>query len=116
MACGMIVAPRIEAASSTEVEPSKRGTRPAATPAGSGGAISSPNEKPTAMITSIPMSTVSKARAPRRVWMSSRPIDTTPVIVPPHTRGTPKSRCSATAPPMTSATSVAIATASAWSQ
>ncbi len=112
----MIVAPRIDAASSTESVPSKRGTRPATTLAPSGGATNTPNEKPMAMIASRPMITNSNGRGPRRDWISSSVIDTVPVITPPQSRGMPNSRFSATAPPITSAMSVAIATSSACSQ
>ena len=49
-------------------------------------------------------------------WMSSSAIDTAPMMTPPHTRGTPKSRWRASAPPITSARSVAAATISACAQ
>ena len=82
-------------------------------PAGSGGATKTPAVKPTAMRTTSPMMTISNGLAPRRDWMISRPRETTPVMTPPHSSGMPNSRFSATAPPMISATSVAIATSSA---
>ena len=116
MACGMIVAPRIDAASSTELASAKRGTRPPSTPAGSGGATNTPTVKPIAMIASRPMMTNSKVRGPRRDCSTSSTIETAPVMRPPQISGTPKSRLRATAPPMTSARSVAMATSSACSQ
>ena len=68
------------------------------------------------MMASNPMTTNSKVRCPRRLWIVRMTIDTHPVISPPRKSGMLKSRLSAMAPPMTSATSVAIAIISAWSQ
>ena len=116
MACGMIVAPRIDAASSTEFVPSNRGTSPLATAPASGGAKKTPAVKPTVMISTSAKITRSNVRGPRRVCTVSTIIEMTPVITPPVRRGRPKSRLSATAPPMISARSVAIATSSACSQ
>ena len=62
------------------------------------------------------MITNSKVRGPRRDWITSSTIETVPVMRPPQSSGTPNSRLSATAPPITSARSVAIATSSACSQ
>ena len=62
------------------------------------------------------MITNSKVRGPRRDWRMSSTIETVPVMTPPQMSGTPNSRFSATAPPITSARSVAIATSSACSQ
>ena len=112
----MIVAPRMDAASSTDPVPSKRGTSPAATAPASGGAMNTPKVKPIAMIATSPMTTNSKVRGPRRDWTISRMIETVPVMTPPHSSGMSNSRFSATAPPITSAMSVAIATSSACSQ
>ena len=112
----MIVAPRIDAASSTEPVSTKRGTIPASSPAGSGGAMNTPTVNPTAMITSNPITTVSNVRGPRRACRVSSNSETTPVMIPPQMSGTPNSRFSATAPPITSARSVAIATSSACTQ
>ena len=64
----MIVAPRMDAASSTDPVPSKRGTSPPATAAGSGGAMKTPNVKPIAMIATSPITTNSNVRGPRRDW------------------------------------------------
>ena len=116
MACGMIVAPRIDAASSTEFASAKRGTRPESRPAGSGGATKTPTVNPIVMIMSRPMITNSNVRGPRRDWRMSSTIETVPVMTPPQMRGMPNSRYSATAPPITSARSVAMATSSACSQ
>ena len=116
MACGMIVAPRMDAASSTESASANRGTRPPITPAGSGGATNTPTVKPTVMMTSSPMITNSNGRGAAPRLDTSSTIETAPVIRPPQMSGTPKSRLSATAPPMTSARSVAMATSSACSQ
>ena len=116
MACGMIVAPRMDAASSTDPAPSKRGTRPPTTPAGSGGATKTPATKPIVMIAMSAMMTNSKGRAPRRFCTVSRIIETAPVMNPPSSSGTLKRRLRATAPPMISARSVAIATSSACNQ
>ena len=87
-----------------------------AMPPGSGGATNTPYVKPIPMTATSPMTTNSNGRAPPRDWMSSRKIETVPVMKPPHSNGTPKRRYRATAPPMTSAMSVAIATSSACSQ
>ncbi len=57
------------------------------------------------------------ARSNGRCPRDCRPSSTkaiTPVITPPVNSGIPNSRCRATAPPITSARSVAIATSSAW--
>ena len=112
----MIVAPRMDAASSTEPVPSKRGTSPPTTAPGSGGPMKTPNVKPIAMIATRPMMTNSKVRGPRRDCTTSSTIETVPVMSPPQSSGMPNSRFSATAPPMTSAMSVAMATSSACSQ
>ena len=116
MAWGMIVAPMIETASSTEFVPSKRGTRPATTEPASGGAMKTPAVKPTMMISSNATMTRSNVRGPRRVCTMSTIIEITPVITPPASSGRPNNRFSATAPPMISARSVAIATSSACTQ
>ena len=58
----------------------------------------------------------SKARCPRKSWVASRIIDTTPTIRPPANNGTPNRIHSAIAPPITSARSVAATTISAWAQ
>ena len=105
------------AASSTLSTPSKRGTSPAAAAAGSGGPITSPAQKPTTITRMSPVITRSKMRTPpRRLCTTSSSIEMTPVMTPPTTSGRSNSRYSATAPPMTSATSVAIATSSACPQ
>ena len=78
--------------------------------------MNTPNVKPIAMIATSPMTTNSNVRGPRLDCTTSSTIETVPVITPPHSSGTPNSRFSATAPPMTSAMSVAIATSSACSQ
>ena len=78
--------------------------------------MNTPNVKPIAMIATMPMTTNSKLRGPRRDWTTSSTSDTVPVMTPPHSSGMPNSRLRATAPPMTSAMSVAIATSSACTQ
>ena len=55
MACGITVAPRIEAAISTESVPWKRGIRPRTTAAGSGGATNRPAMNPKVMTSSNTM-------------------------------------------------------------
>ncbi len=72
--------------------------------------------KPIAMIISRPLITRSNTRWPRRFCTASSTSDTTPVITPPTSSGSPNSRFNAMAPPTTSARSVAIATSSACSQ
>lgn len=116
MACGITVAPSIEAARSTESAPCRRGTRPASMAAGSGGEKNSPAQKPTVSTASIEVTTPSNARWPRFCCTASTSRDTTPVMTPPSTSGTPNSRLSAMAPPITSARSVAAATTSACAQ
>ena len=116
MACGMIVAPSIDVASRTELESAKRGSRPEIAEVMSGGATTTPAVNPTAMITSKPTITNSNGRGPHRDCRMRSTIETAPVMRPPQRSGIPKSRLSATAPPITSAISVAIATSSACTQ
>ena len=78
--------------------------------------MNTPYVKPIAMMATRPITTNSNVRGPRRDWTTSRTSETVPVMTPPHSSGTPKSRLSATAPPITSAMSVAIATSSACTQ
>ncbi len=78
--------------------------------------MKTPNVKPIAMIATSPITTNSNVRGPRRDCTMSSTIETAPVITPPQSSGMPNSRLSATAPPMTSAMSVAIATSSACTQ
>ena len=112
-ACGITVAPSIAVASNTLCAPSNRGTRPAATWAAGGGLTTRLARNPIVMISSMPVMTRSKTRCPRRSPTMSSSSDTAPVITPPSTSGRSNSRCKAIAPPMISATSVAIATSSA---
>ena len=65
------------------------------------------------MTNSKPVMTRSKTRCPLRSPISSSSSDITPVIIPPSTRGRPNNSRRAIAPPMISATSVAMATNSA---
>ena len=99
MACGITVAPRIEAAISTESVPWKRGIRPRTTAAGSGGATNRPAMNPKVMTSSNTMMIRSNVVC----------------VLPPwnHSRGKPNSRLRAIAPPITSARSVAMAMTSA---
>ena len=78
--------------------------------------MTSPAQNPTAITSMSPVMTRSNGFAPRCDCTTSSSIDTTPVMSPPTMSGRSNSRYSATAPPMTSATSVAIATPSACSQ
>ncbi|GAP60749.1 hypothetical protein AHiyo1_43350 [Arthrobacter sp. Hiyo1] len=112
----MTVAPSIEAASSRVSGPSKCGTRPARTPAGDGGRTMSPARNPMVITASRPMITSSKRCCVRWSWIARIPIETAPTIRAPTGRGRRNRSWSATAPPTTSARSVASATTSAWSQ
>ena len=103
-------------ASSTLSAPSNRGSRPAATSPAEGGSTNRLVRNPIAMIASSPLITRSNVRWPRRFWIASSSSDTNPVITPPTRSGRSNSRCSAIAPPTTSARSVAMATNSACSQ
>ncbi|CPZ88013.1 Uncharacterised protein [Mycobacteroides abscessus] len=69
-----------------------------------------------AMMASKADITYSKERWPRRSCTVSSAIETIPVMTPPRSSGRPNNRCSAMAPPTTSAKSVAMATNSACSQ
>jgi hypothetical protein len=65
---------------------------------------------------SMPVMTRSKVCWLLVFCRNSNPVDTTVVTIAPVTRGRPKSKLSATAPPTISARSVAMATSSAWIQ
>jgi len=112
MACGMTVAPNMEAASRMLSLPSRRGMRPPATSAGSGGAMARPARKPMQMTRSRPMTSPSNHWF--FFWKMRRMMETAPMMSAPANRGRLKRSCRAMAPPMTSARSVAAAMSSAW--
>ena len=116
MAWGMTVAPSIPAASSTLCPPAKAGTSPATVAPASGGRTNNPATNPTATTASMPVIMRSKRRCPCRAAVARTTTDTAVVISPPASSGSPNSSCSATAPPSTSARSVATHTTSACSQ
>ncbi|BAS17880.1 hypothetical protein AHiyo8_61830 [Arthrobacter sp. Hiyo8] len=62
------------------------------------------------------MMAYSKDFWPRDDWSARSNMEATPMMMPPMRSGSPKRRLRATAPPMTSAMSVAPATTSAWTQ
>ena len=115
-ACGITVAPSIAVASNALSVPSNRGIRPVATSPGGGGLTTSPARKPMVMISRRPEMMRSNTLWPLRSPMASKSSDTNPVIAPPSTSGRPNNSCRAIAPPMISATSVAMAMSSACSQ
>ena len=92
MACGMTVAPMIDAARSTEPESSKRGTSPATASAGSRGANRMPAQNPIPMMTTSPVITVSNDREPRLLCSRRSSIETVPVMRPPMSSGRSNSR------------------------
>ena len=113
MACGITVAPKIEAAISTESVPLNRGIRPSATSVGFGGATNRPAMKPNVITSSITMMMRSNVVCDLPPWNHNITVETAPMTRPPRNIGRPKSRFSAMAPPITSAKSVAMAMTSA---
>ena len=113
MACGITVAPRIEAAISTESVPWKRGIRPRTTAAGSGGATNRPAMNPKVMTSSITMMIRSNVVCVLPPWNHSITVEAAPITRPPTNNDRPNSRLRAIAPPITSARSVAMAMTSA---
>ena len=113
MACGITVAPRIEAAINTESAPWKRGIMPLTTSPGFGGATNRPAMKPNVIISSITMMIRSNVVCVLPPWNHSITVEITPIAKPPMNSGNPNSRFRAMAPPITSARSVAMAMTSA---
>ena len=113
MACGITVAPRIEAAISTESVPWKRGIMPLTTSPGLGGATNRPAMKPNVIISNITMMMRSNVVCVLPPWNHSITVEIAPITKPPMNSGNPNSRFRAMAPPITSARSVAMAMTSA---
>ena len=112
----MTVAPSMDAATRTESVPWKRGRSPPSMPEGLGGATNRPARNPSVMTISRPTMIVSNWRCLPSPWTTRSAMDTAPMMTPPHSSEIPKRRWRASAPPMTSARSVAAATISAWIQ
>ena len=112
MTCGITVAPRMPAASSMLSVPCMRGSRPAAASDTSGCAVTRLTPNASTITPSSTAMAISNVRKPleRSARMAN---EAAPTIRPPGSSGTPNSRYSATAPPITSARSVAMATSSA---
>ena len=113
MACGITVAPRIEAAINTESTPWKRGIMPLTTSPGFGGATNRPAMKPNVITSSITMMMRSNVVCVLPPWNHSITVEIVPITKPPMNSGNPNSRFRAMAPPITSARSVAMAMTSA---
>ncbi len=113
MACGITVAPSIDAAINTVAVPLKRGIRPEATCTGFGGSMNRPAMKPNVITSSNAMIIFSNRRWVGPFWKISSTVDTAPMTQPPTNSGRPNSSFSAIAPPITSARSVAMAITSA---
>src|SRR5664280_1701226 len=108
-AWGITVAPTIAATRNQALVSGTQGMSPASVRIGSGGAHTSPARNATAMRTITTTTARSKTISPRERISGSRMRVTTPTIRPPSHNGVWNNRVRPSAPPMTSARSVAIA-------
>jgi hypothetical protein len=113
MTCGITVAPRMPVASSTLSVPANWGVKsPARTLSPSGLAYKTCKAKAMSITPTMEEMTASSGLKPRRCRVSM-PKTPTPVSNPAGNKGMPKSKFKASAAPMNSARSVAIAMTSA---
>jgi hypothetical protein len=113
MMCGITVAPTIPTARYANPEPCSEGMKPCNAPRAEGPIFSVSYRNPASTTVRSAAIAISKLRKPRR-WSPRIPNAITPVISPATSSGIPNRRFRPIAAPRNSATSVAIAIASAW--